>query len=316
VRERPQHSTPHWRDEGPWLVLALLPLVAALFRRGWLVGGIVFVLVLPPGTSYALSMDDLWLRKDQQGQHALKMKDYGRAAELFDDPARKGAALYRAHRYDDAAQMFARVDSADGHYNRGNALVKAGRLQEALAAYQETLRRIPTHADARYNKALIEEALKHAPQPQSAPRNGDGEKQRNDADGRSGNDAARGAKPADQFRRPGVSPEGAADSPETTKDRANKQPTGEDTAPRARNESGQRQPPRASAPAPDPAAGDGPAARADDARARARDGDDEQSVRAQAAEQWLRSVPDDPGGLLREKFRREHLRRAQQGGKP
>jgi Ca-activated chloride channel family protein len=39
-------------------------------------------------------------------------------------------------------------------------------------------------------------------------------------------------------------------------------------------------------------------------------------VRAQAAEQWLRSVPDDPGGLLREKFRREHLRRAQQGGKP
>ena len=28
----------------------------------------------------------------------------------------------------------------------------------------------------------------------------------------------------------------------------------------------------------------------------------------QATEQWLRRIPDDPGGLLREKFRRENLR--------
>ena len=28
----------------------------------------------------------------------------------------------------------------------------------------------------------------------------------------------------------------------------------------------------------------------------------------QAMEQWLERIPDDPGGLLREKFRREHQR--------
>ena len=30
---------------------------------------------------------------------------------------------------------------------------------------------------------------------------------------------------------------------------------------------------------------------------------------AQAMEQWLRRIPDDPGGLLRRKFRNEHQRR-------
>ena len=30
---------------------------------------------------------------------------------------------------------------------------------------------------------------------------------------------------------------------------------------------------------------------------------------AQAMEQWLRRIPDDPGGLLRRKFRNQHERR-------
>ena len=30
---------------------------------------------------------------------------------------------------------------------------------------------------------------------------------------------------------------------------------------------------------------------------------------AQAMEQWLRRIPDDPGGLLRRKFRNQHQRR-------
>ena len=35
--------------------------------------------------------------------------------------------------------------------------------------------------------------------------------------------------------------------------------------------------------------------------------------RDQAMEQWLRRVPDDPSGLLREKFRYESRQRQQQG---
>ena len=41
--------------------------------------------------------------------------------------------------------------------------------------------------------------------------------------------------------------------------------------------------------------------------------DPETQERDQAMEQWLRRVPDDPSGLLREKFRYESLQRQQQG---
>ncbi|SCX92676.1 Ca-activated chloride channel family protein, partial [Legionella micdadei] len=35
----------------------------------------------------------------------------------------------------------------------------------------------------------------------------------------------------------------------------------------------------------------------------------EELEKQQAKEQWLRLIPDDPGGLMREKFLRDHLRR-------
>src|SRR5690606_41437143 len=40
----------------------------------------------------------------------------------------------------------------------------------------------------------------------------------------------------------------------------------------------------------------------------------EQRERRLANEAWLRRIPDDPGGLLREKFRLEHQRRQMQQG--
>ncbi|TWH16321.1 Ca-activated chloride channel family protein [Pseudoxanthomonas taiwanensis J19] len=38
-----------------------------------------------------------------------------------------------------------------------------------------------------------------------------------------------------------------------------------------------------------------------------------QREQRQAHEAWLQRVPDDPGGLLRAKFRLEHERRQQEG---
>ena len=34
----------------------------------------------------------------------------------------------------------------------------------------------------------------------------------------------------------------------------------------------------------------------------------------QAVEQWLRRIPDDPGGLLRRKLQLEHYRRLKEAG--
>jgi Ca-activated chloride channel family protein len=67
--------------------------------------------------------------------------------------------LYRAGRHAEAEALFALHDTADAHYNRGNALALAGRLEAALDAYAAALDRSPGMRDALHNRALVREAL-------------------------------------------------------------------------------------------------------------------------------------------------------------
>jgi Ca-activated chloride channel family protein len=86
-----------WREEGPWLLLALLPLAALAFRRGWLSPLVLLVFFLPPPPAEALGWADLWWRADQQGAQALAAGDPQQAAERFQSPglARRGSVRDR-----------------------------------------------------------------------------------------------------------------------------------------------------------------------------------------------------------------------------
>ena len=53
----------------------------------------------------------------------------------------------------------------------------------------------------------------------------------------------------------------------------------------------------------------------EDQEAQQAQADSGDAERDQAMEQWLRRVPDDPSGLLREKFRYESRQRQQQGAR-
>jgi Flp pilus assembly protein TadD len=46
--------------------------------------------------------------------------------------------------------------NADAHYNRGNSLVRAGRIEEAKASYRMALRFDPLKEQARVNLGRIE----------------------------------------------------------------------------------------------------------------------------------------------------------------
>ena len=67
--------------------------------------------------------------------------------------------LYRAARYPEAEALLGALDTADAHYNRGNALALAGQLALALEAYDAALARRPGMRDALHNRALVREAL-------------------------------------------------------------------------------------------------------------------------------------------------------------
>lgn len=159
-----------WADAGPWLLLLLLPLAALCFRRGWLlqiaVGSTALWLVMAPGQAQAFDLRSLWLNKDQRAARALEQDDAASAAELFQDPAWRATANYRAGDFEGAARDFARQQDPTSLYNLGNALAQAVRLDEALAAYNAVLAQDPEHADALHNKAIIEDLMEQQEQQQ------------------------------------------------------------------------------------------------------------------------------------------------------
>jgi len=148
-----QRTTDIWREEGPWLVVALLAVALPAFRRGWM--GMVLVFMLLPQVSHAFSWENMWERSDQQAMKALEQNDPKKAATLFEQPEWKGIAQYRAGDYEKAEKAFSESDSPEGHYNRGNALAKLGKYQEAMASYQAALAQRPEHEDARHNFDLL-----------------------------------------------------------------------------------------------------------------------------------------------------------------
>ena len=104
-------------------------------------------------------MINLWLTPDQQGRYYFEKNDYKAAAEHFQDPLWKGIAYYRSKNFEAAVEQFARVDTAEGYFNLGDAYARLGRLEQAVMSYEETLRRTPDDIATRENRDLVESLI-------------------------------------------------------------------------------------------------------------------------------------------------------------
>jgi Ca-activated chloride channel homolog len=102
------------------------------------------------------SFASLWLTPDQRGERLMARQRYAEAAKHFRDPLRQGVALYRAGQFKEAAAAFARVDSAEAAFDRGNALVMVGKYSDAIASYDRALHRRPDWREAQANRDLAE----------------------------------------------------------------------------------------------------------------------------------------------------------------
>jgi Ca-activated chloride channel homolog len=283
-------ATDRWRDEGPWLLLALLPLAALAFRRGWVLAVLVFAMPWPV-PAQALEWRDLWQTRDQQGRRALEQGNAGDAAAAFRDPEWRAVAQYRAGQYRQSAAAFSEGDSADSLYNLGNALAREGELEAAIDAYDRALALDADSADAQYNRGLVQKMLEQQ-QAQSGERGDEQspEGQNQEASGKSGNPSGEAGQEQPGGQAGNTAEQGGAPLSDEEMSEADLEAMQEELT-RAAQEAAKQD-------GTEEAAQD-PAALAAARRAQERE---------QAMEQWLRRIPDDPGGLLRRKFRYQYQR--------
>ena len=273
-----------WREQGPWLILLLIPLVALTFRRGvlWLMP--LYMLALPPDAQ-ALEWDSIWKNQDQRAADLFEEDKFAPAAGLFADPAWKASSQYRAGEYEMALKQWQQLDSEAALYNRGNALAKLGRYPQAVEAYQHLLQRNPRHQDAIYNKQQIEELLQNQQSQQD-------QKNQESSDSQSPEQSDSDSAQANEDSDSGAGEQSSSD-PSAGEDNPEQ---------KARSEAGTDTEPQ------DPADSDPSSGGADPGGQEALANLDQQ-MSEQAAEQWLRKIPDDPGGLLRRKFLYQYRKR-------
>lgn len=355
---RAGETATRWRDDGPWLVLVLLPLLLAGFRRGGLAAIVLMLAIAPMPRADAAGHDGwsgLWQRDDQRAYHALQEGQAAQARSLAKSPQIAAAADYRAGNYAAAAQHWARTRDADANYNRGNALARLQRYPQAIQAYDRALALQPGMRDAMTNRSYVQQLLQEQqrkqaqarsdrPQDHRGNRNGEGQQEHGQPQQEQRQQGQSQQDQSQQSRQPqgqqqqaqqqqgqqqqGQQQQGTQQGRQQGQQQA-KQPQGQQ---QAQQPSEQDQGPAVST---DSAAQRQRQALADAAAQRAlqqalqrrqaqpgerRDGktrvaaeSDARREQRDAIEQWLRQVPDDPGGLLRRKFAIEYQRRRAQG---
>ncbi len=282
-------TTDQWKEFGPWLLLIVVPFGSLLFRKGWV---FVFLLTIMPidNSVYALDWNDLWKTRDQQAKEAMESGDYDKAIELFEDSEWLAAAHYKAGNYRQSANGYNNNSNIDHLYNHANSLAKIGQFEEAIENYEKVIAEEPNAEDALYNLNLLKDLLSEnqsseenndngqsseeaSTGEQSQQQNGD-ESEQSDNEGNSkigDSDDESDANPNQK-----LSNEEDIEAIEKELERAAEENSNQEPQQEDNNESG----------------------------IEGRMAQEQQ----QAMEQWLRRIPDDPGGLLRRKFRYQYQR--------
>jgi Ca-activated chloride channel family protein len=269
-----------WYEAGPWLLVLIIPIAALSFRRGWLFSIMLLVTVAgtltPSRQAQAWEWRDLWQTKDQQGAAAMDSENFEDAAVLFETSNWRGAALYRSENYEAAIAAFSADDSADGHYNRANALALAGNYPEAIAAYDLAIELQPDHQDAIYNKEIVEQLLQEQ------------ESQEGEAEGENSDEQQQQQGSEQEQQDQENSEQQEQDSQEGNQDQEQQEQQQQQPEEQEGSESNSEQ--------------NTPSEQSN-----------EEFEEQQSLEQWLRRIEDDPGELLQRKFRYQYRQRQLNG---
>ncbi len=308
-------TTDQWQEEGPWLLLLILPIAALAFRRGYLVLA-VFILLPHAQNASALDWQSLWSRPDQQASQTLQQGDASAAARQFENREWRAAAHYKAGEYEQAIESLDGINTPDALYNKGNALARAGKLPEALHAYDAALELNPADRDAEYNRKLVE---KHIEQQQKQKQKQDQQQSADDKQQNSNDKQEQSEQDSSDQQQQQGSQERPEDQDQSAEQQQQKSQQGNTSDEEQKSQESEAQQgdkeekpqEQASSTAEDKPEEQHKSEQNKSQMAKPEDLTEDEKNAAQATEQWLRRIPDDPGGLLRRKFKYQYQRQRQ-----
>lgn len=297
-----------WDDQGYWLVLLLLPVLLLSFRKGSVVVILIAPLLFTAQPVEALEWQDLWQTPDQQASEAMKAENYEAAKDLFEDSRWRGSAAFKAGDFDQAIADFSQDDSAIGDYNHGNALAKAGDLEGAIEAYNNALSKEPKMEDARFNLDLVEQLKDQQDQDQQnqEQQDQDQQNQQQDQDQQSQEQQDQDQQSQEQQDQDQQSQE------QQDQDQQSQEQKDQDQEQQNQDQQNESNEDPAQ-PEQDKPEDKNEAATEEEQKEEVsvEELSDEEKQEQEAIERILRRIPDDPGGLLRAKFRHQARQRSQ-----
>jgi Ca-activated chloride channel family protein len=284
-----------WDDQGYLLALLLIPILLLTFRKGAVVALLLAPLLFQSNSVEALEWQDLWATGDQQGAEALELDNAERAKSLFTHPQWRGSAAYRAADYETAAEAFFTDETANGLYNSGNALAKSGDFDSAIEAYERALELEPALEDAIFNRDLLEKLKQEQEQEQEEQsqeqqdQESSEQQQEQDSEQSDKNGDPSDEQPPEQESE--QQDESATPEEESEEESEKKE---QQESEKKQNESEQQA----------------------ERQTSELEMSEEEKHEQREIDAMLRRIPDDPGGLLRAKFRYESQQRKQQRSPP
>jgi len=330
-----------YQEQGPWVLIIILPLLLTYFRRGssilamtWLMPlTLLFGLSSFSPVSFAASesdtvtssdkskseasansarqlWQDMWKTPDQQAQEHYQQKDYSQAAKQFEDSQWQGSAHYKAGDYEQALQAFKQSDSAQALYNQGNSLAQLQKVDEAIDAYKKALEKDPELSDAQDNLEKLE-ALKKQQEQQSKgdqkdqdsqeQSQGDQQEQQENQDSQEGQ-----KEPQDQSQ-------GDQQQSEQKQEKQDDKQQEQDAQQQAQSEQQQREEEEKEDQAKQAETSDDEQDPSDEKSLAQQASDSKKQETEQKHQQLLNKVTDDPYLLLRNKMRLEYQKRRSEG---
>jgi len=304
-----------WLDSGYWLILPILLLSLTLFRRGILLIAVIAIMGTPQQSWADNELPDFLLNKNQLAHKQFK-SDPKQAAQLFADQQWKASSLYKAKDYQGALDIWQQYSDAQSLYNAGNALAQLQRLDDAIGNYEQAMELDSKLQDAETNKAILE-ALKKQQEQQQKQDGEPGDKEQSDQESSDQESSEQEKSQQSQDGQQQSSQQSQDDSGQDGEDSSSDNPTEQGEQKEAQNPKAQQQTDEEKQ---KQQAAEVQQSKADDEQAGNNEKDSAQAMvkstqqleKEQAMQQWIERIPDDPGGLLRNKFLYQYKNRNQQ----